>query len=222
MLAVDGQQRRAARLRGTGHQLAGGDERFLVRQRDGPPGVDRRHHRVAGQRNRRSPPSPVGVAMTRLRSEHPRPPLPGSRFRPAAPEDPRKRVSSAITASFAPVRRATSASASALVARGERDDLESIRIALDEVERRRADRAGRAEDCDLACHASPTSCASGGKHSHRDQPVEPVEHAAMAGQPCSRILDPGPALHASFRTGRRPGRRPRETVQAQSKRDAEV
>ena len=40
-----------------------------------------------------------------------------------------------------------------------RDDLEPIRDALDQVERRLADRAGRSEDCDLARHVSPSSWA---------------------------------------------------------------
>ena len=43
---------------------------------------------------------------------------------------------------------------------GERDDLESLGRALDEIERRAADRAGRPEDCDAPLHAIPRMTAS--------------------------------------------------------------
>ena len=71
-------------------------------------------------------------------------------------------------------------------------------IALDQVERRLADRAGRAEDCDLARHVSPSQLRRGGKHSNRHQPVEPVEHAAVARQPGAESLTPARRFIAAF------------------------
>ena len=64
--------------------------------------------------------------------------------------------------------------------RGDRDDLESVGLALDQVEGRRADRTGGAEDGDLRSCVSPANLGERGQHRDRDQPVEPVEDPAMA------------------------------------------
>ena len=68
----------------------------------------------------------------------------------------------------------------------------------DQVERRLADRAGRAEDGDPALHARPPSARSAVSTATGSKSVEAVEHAAVAGQQIARILDPGAALHPAF------------------------
>ena len=75
--------------------------------------------------------------------------------------------------------------------RGEREDREAVRMARDDVERAGADRAGRAEDADALHHAArsqPSSASTARRPATRQQRVDAIEHAAVAGQ--QLLLDP--------------------------------
>ena len=79
--------------------------------------------------------------------------------------------------------------------RGHRSDREAVGIALDQVERRFADRPGRAKDCDPACHANPSSCAAavstatGTRPSSRSStPPCPGSHAPESLTPALRFI----------------------------------
>ena len=107
MLGIDRQQGRAAAGRRVGHQRAGRDQRLLVGERDRAAAPRAPPSPAAARRCRRSPPSssrrpPAAASIERLA----RRPRRGSRCRPAAPRARPERVSSPITASRAPVRRA--------------------------------------------------------------------------------------------------------------------
>ena len=226
MLAVDRQHRRAAAGRGVGHQFAGGDQRFLVGQRDGLARLDRGHDRAEpgaaddrGDDQSASPAAASTSASSPAAARH--------RCRRGARASRGKPASSAMTASSAPVRRAMAASAVDVGRGGHRDDLEpsgerSTRSSVDVPTEPVAPRIAI-----LRRHVSPDSCASAVSDSHRHQPVEPVEHAAVARKPGSAILDPGPPLHPAFEQVaalRRDARRaaPGRTAPAEARANAQA
>ena len=141
-------------LRCLGHQRARGDQRLLVGERDGPARLD-------GGHDRRRPAQPTIAAMTRsaspaaasISASSPR--RRGSRCRQAVPASRCRRVSSATTASLAFGSPGDLGKRCGVGRGGHGDDLEALGRALDEVERRFADRAGGAEDCDLRLTSGP-------------------------------------------------------------------
>ena len=202
MLAVDRQERRAARRGGLGHQRARRDQGFLVGERHGPAGFDRRH---VGSR----PAQPTIAAMTSR--------LARRRFdqrllaRGRAAIGALKRRLELWEPAFVGDHRELGAGPAGSIGerldvrrRGECGDLEPLRRSLDQVERRLADRAGGAEDGDLVSR-QPSQLRRERQHRDRNQAIEPIEDAAMARSRC-RILDPGAALHPAFEQVAAPAR----------------
>src|SRR5206468_2486392 len=79
--------------------------------------------------------------------------------------------------------------------RGHCNDFEPLGRALDQVQRRLADRAGRTEDCQLAPHVSPTSCAAAvstatgtNPSSRSSTPPWPGSHAPESLRPARRFI----------------------------------
>ena len=113
-----------------------------------------------------SPAGPPAAAM----------PLPASASRSSG-----SRLSSDTTASSAPNSRASAASSRAWLLRGQRDHAPLAAVAPDQVERRSPDRAGRAEDGDRCACSRRHPRGDRARHQHhRDQPVDAVEHPAVA------------------------------------------
>ena len=80
---------------------------------------------------------------------------------------------------------------------GEGEHVVTLPVALDQIERRAADRAGGAEDGDasrLTRSRQARDQDEQGGEDHGQQAVEPVEHSAMAGKNRAAVLDPGRRL----------------------------
>src|SRR6478609_2331457 len=158
MLAVDRQQGRATLTGRVGHQAAGSDQRLLVGERDGLSRVDRCHDwpepctaddgrdhefRIVDGFNERLLPAKSAAASTRKTALQ----IAETAF---------------VSDHGEPGVGPTSYVGERFAVRCSRDcrNLEPIRIAFDQVQRRLADRPGRAEDGDLARHVSPIICAA--------------------------------------------------------------
>ena len=160
MLAVDGQQGRAVCAAASVISAPAVTSASLLASATVLPGFDRGHDRLQARRSRRSPRSPARPRPRRPRPAPLRRPRRGSRFRQAAPRSSRE-------AGFVGDDRQLRTGAPGDVGQrldigrgGHRHDLEPVGRALDQVERRLADRAGGAEDRDLAPHVRPNSCAA--------------------------------------------------------------
>ena len=94
----------------------------------------------------------------------------------------------------------------ALRAGRERDDLEGVRVRLEDVERLAPDRAGRAEERDPAAVAVGAALGvSGRKRGHKghdrcgeEERVDAVEDAAVARDQRAGVLGPGRPLEHGF------------------------
>ena len=155
---------------------------------------------------------PVGAGRRRPRRSPPRPPRPRCRFRPALPSGgvSRSRRRSppagrrpAGPASARPVDVAMRRSARAT---SKRSRLRSIRSSVERPTEPVAPRMVTLRAPVTRGQRSRPSSSKVGEQRRGEQAVEPVEHAAMAGQQRAAVLDPGAALHPAFVEIAEPGR----------------
>ena len=228
MLAIDRQQIVAPLPRGrVDHQRAGGDQRFLVGERDGAAPPRPRPSPAPARRSRRSPPSPsrrspAAASIERLAPAAASAAAAGQRVARARPAGSRRRSPPAWRRSAGPRRPAPSTSRARRSARRPRTGrgLRSIRSSVE-----RADRAGRAEDRDACAGviASPASISRRGQRARpRTSPSSRSSTPPWPGSQVAAVLDPGAALQPAFEqvAGLRGAARTAPPSQQQDRRQA--
>ena len=197
MLAVDGQQLRAALLHGRKEQVAADHQRFLVGQQQ--PLARARGRQARGQARSADDSRHHGVDrlmgrhffQRKLARQHlgraGRLPGPSAPARGPAP-------SPAMTANCGRNCAHCCSIRSTCVAALKREHLEAIRMPRDHVQRVGAHRAGGAQDRDALFHHGDQRGQHHGQRQGGQQRVDPIEHAAMARQQVAGILDAGAAL----------------------------
>ena len=196
---------------------AGADQAFLVGERDVAAGADRRGGgaQAGGADDRREHDvDRLGRRLFHARCARPRPrcrcPTRASR---RAADPPRRRR----TARRAPSRARVSASLAPFECAVTAWTSKRSGVGGDHIGGARPDRAGRAEQRHAAPHArasrrsartsagsasslppSPSAGDQPGERRRAEEPVDPVEHAAMAGNDAAGILHAKAALHRRF------------------------
>jgi hypothetical protein len=176
-------------------QLAAHHQRFLVGQQQALAGAGRGqagrqaggaddggHHGVDRSPATRCP-APAAPASTRVRS-------PSDSSRVASSRRPPE---SRHHGNGRPELQALLQHQVDLRSGAEREHLEAVRVAGDHVQRVDADRAGGAQDA-MRCFIVRQRGQHHGQGQRRQQGVDAIEHAAVAGQQLAGILGPGAAL----------------------------
>ncbi len=196
MLAVDRKQGGAAGLCGLGHQVASGDQCFLVGKSDGLSRLDGRHGRPqpCTAYDRRH--DEIGVTRCCFYQRI------GASGRAATTT--LKRIFQVAKPSLVRDDRKLGIGPSGCVgervhvhSRRQGRDLELVGRSLDEVERRFPDRAGAAENCDFL-HAKPAACAAKVRTATGTRPSRRSRRPPCPGSQDPEILDPGGPLHLAL------------------------